>query len=192
MMTEKRAAPTAYPLAWPPGWPRTELRETGQFRTGLATALAALKDEVRRLGGSGLVLSSNVTLGSEKPADPGVVAYFTRGKQQVAIPCDRWKLVEHNVKAIANTIEAMRSIERWGAKHMITAMFQGFAALPAPGPNWRGILGFPESGPIEAEMIRQRRRELAQQHHADVGGTGSRMAEINAAADAALAESRDA
>lgn len=120
----------AYPLQWPSGWPRTAPRESGKFRTTLPAALAALKKEVGMLGGKGLVLSSNVTLGADRPGDPGVCAYFELRAQPIAIPCDRWQTVENNVKAIALTIEAMRGMERWGAKHMITAMFKGFKALP--------------------------------------------------------------
>ena len=108
---------TAYPLQWPAGWPRTESREGGRFKTTLNTALSALKREVELLGGRSLVLSSNVTLGNENPKDCGVVAYFELRGQFISIPCDRWNNVESNVKAITLTIEAMRGIERWGAKH---------------------------------------------------------------------------
>ena len=168
---------TAYPLAWPPGWPRTLTREKGQFRTTMASALAALQDEVRRLGGRNLLLSSNVSLGSERPLDPGVVAYFQRGEQQVAIPCDRWSLVEHNVKAIANTIESMRAIERWGAKHMVSAMFTGLAALPAPGADWRQQLGNCTTL-AEAEMAFRACMKVA---HPDAGGSQEQAAALNAA-----------
>ncbi len=145
-------APTAYPLQWPAGWPRTGGRESSRFKATLAGALKELQDEVRLLGGAGMVLSSNVTLGRERPADPGVVAYFFFEKQQVAVPCDRWHLVQDNVKAIALTINAMRGMERWGAKHMIRAMFQGFRALPAPETDWRALLGSPRTL-AEAEAL---------------------------------------
>lgn len=121
----------AYPLCWPAGWPRTTTRESGRFKTTLSAALNFLRKEVGLLGGKNLVLSSNCTLGHERPVDSGVVAYFLLKDQNIAIPCDRWRKVEDNVRAIGLTIEAMRGMERWGAKHMIKAMFQGFKALPA-------------------------------------------------------------
>lgn len=187
------SAPSAYPLHWPPGWPRTQHRGPWAGRTAalaLAPALKELQDELRRLGATNIVLSSNVTLGSERPADPGVVAYCTYDGLQIAIPCDRWSSVAGNCRAIALTIEAMRGMERWGAKHMIRAMFQGFTALPAATPgqrHWRHVLGITDPAPSE-RVIRDRQRELALQHHPDRGGDQHMMAEVNSAAAAALKE----
>jgi hypothetical protein len=128
--------PTAFPLQWPPGWPRTPAVQRQAWpRDGSLTvsgALRELTEELRRLGARNVVLSSNCTLGVDKPADPGVVAYAVYEAQNIAIPCDRWTSVGGNLRAIAKTIEAMRGMERWGAKHMIRAMFQGFTAIAAP------------------------------------------------------------
>lgn len=185
----------AYPLAWPEGWPRTGagLRERWPASPppAVAKALAEVQDELRRLGVTNVVLSSNVSLGAENPSDPGVVAYGLYQKQQIAIPCDRWSTVGGNLRAIARTIEAMRGMERWGAKHMIMAMFQGFVALPSAGPgqrHWREVLDFvgidkPDRGALEIH-----RRSLAMKAHPDRGGSTDRMAEINAAFDQAVKE----
>ena len=186
--------PAAFPLAWPHGWPRTPARAKGTYRTTLAGALANLKREVAALMGASaartLILSSNVTLGNDAPADPGVVAYVTWEQQQIAIPCDRWTAVAANVQAIALTIEAMRAIERHGAKHMVKAMFSGFVALPSPAAqrSWREVLGFDPVERVTAEIINARRRRMAAQAHPDRGGSHAAMAAINAAADAALKE----
>jgi hypothetical protein len=186
-------SPSAYPLAWPAGWPRTASRQRGTYRTELPTALKNLNKELSALCGpraaATLVLSSNVTLGRQQPPDPGVVAYLTWDGQQIAIPCDRWMTVAHNVQAIALTIEAMRAMERHGAKHMIKAMFQGFTAIRGPGPKpWREIMGIAIDSPVTRDQINERFRLLARSHHPDVGGSEARMAEINAARDAGLRE----
>ena len=185
------ADPAAYPLAWPAGWPRTHLRDAAPYRTALPAALSNLETEVRRLAGDGaarsLVLSSNATLGRTNPADPGVVAYFTWQRDQIAIPCDRWRRIEHNVQAIALTIEAMRAMERHGAKHMIKAMFRGFVALPAPD-DWRAALGNPRTLADAETAFRERARSA----HPDAGGSHDRMAALNAAIAAARRELRDA
>ncbi len=182
--------PQAYPLAWPPGWPRTPVRHKGVYRTALSTALNNLRSQLRMLCGDSaartLVLSSNATLGNDAPADPGVVAYLTWEGQQIAIPCDRWHRIEHNVQAIALTIEAMRAMERHGAKHMIKAMFQGFVALPPAGDDWRAALGFPATL-ADAE---KNYRELARAAHPDAGGSTEAMARLNAARDRARKELR--
>lgn len=187
----------AYPLAWPSGWPRTlpEKRERSRFDATVPSALAFLEDEVRRLGGKNLILSSNFTLG-KAPEDPGVCAYFTYQEQAAAIPCDRWTKVEDNLHAIAKTIEALRGIERWGAKHMVKAAFTGFAALPSPGATlrpWRDVLELPASSLSGAHDAVQREIEgaykrLRSKHHPDKGGSAAKFHEVQGAYDQARTE----
>lgn len=184
----------AYPLAWPPGWPRTEpsRREVSKFKTTVHGALSFLEDEVRRLGGKQLVISSNCSLGQSRPADPGVCAYFHYQGINAAIPCDRWRTPEDNLHAIAKTIEAMRGIERWGAKNMIKAAFTGFAALPAPGHTsgrgWRDVLELPESDfpVLDKSMVEKKYRTLAQKKHPDKGGDAQAFHELTVARDQAI------
>jgi hypothetical protein len=140
--------------------------------------LQLLADELRRLGGKDLVLSSNCTLMASNPSDPGVCAYFSLRGKFYAIPCDRWDRIEHNVQSIILTIEAMRGMERWGAKNMIEAMFTGFKALPAPElKGWRTVLGVRNTDSIE--IVKDAYRCLAEKHHPDRGGSNEMMAEIN-------------
>ena len=173
----------AYPLQWPAGWPRTATPQKGSYKTSLAGSINNLRTEISRLCGTEaaktLILSSNATLGNENPKDRGVVAYVTWDGQQIAIPCDRWQSLEHNVQAIALTIEAMRAIERHGAKHMIKAMFSGFTALPAPRA-WRDILGISTSANLlHAESAY---KSLAKKFHPDQQhGSTAMMQELNAA-----------
>jgi hypothetical protein len=179
----------AYPLQWPKAWPKTEpsKRESGQqFKQTLAAALAGLREEIRRLGGKNLVLSSNYTLGNEHPKEQGVVAYFEYEGKPIAIPCDRWAKLEANVRAIALTVEAMRGIERWGAKHMIVAMFTGFRALHdrTTEDPWK-ILGVNENA--TEKQILDAYREKAKTAHPDRGGSSADFNRVNEAKDAALA-----
>jgi hypothetical protein len=186
---------TAYPLCWPSGWPRTEVarKENGKFKQSLAGALNNLKVECERLGGKNLILSSNYTLGNERPAESGVVAYFDLDSSQIAIPCDRWKLVEHNVQAIALTIEAMRGMERWGAKHMIKAMFTGFKALPqkATGINPMEALGLDPAKQYSEADITAAFRQRSKLEHPDMAtGSHEKFAALREAHDLAMATVR--
>jgi hypothetical protein len=183
----------AHPLQWPKGWPKTELnkREAGNHfkNVTLASALNGLKDEVRRLDGKNVVLSSNYTLGNESPKESGVVAYFEYNGSQVAIPCDRWKRIEINVRAIALAIEAMRGMERWGAKHMIAAMFSGFTALPEKtGPSCWDVLGI--SSDATEDQILNAYRSKAKKAHPDQGGSSEAFNALSQAKDIALATRR--
>jgi len=181
---------SAYPLAWPPGWPRTlpEKRERSKFTATVPSALAFLDEEVRRLGAKNLVVSSNYTLGAA-PEDVGVCVYFDYQELKAGIPCDRWLRVEDNLRAIAKTIEAMRGIERWGAKHMIKAAFTGFAALPAPGASrpWRAVLELDPGDGILSKVEAAYKR-LRSKYHPDKGGSAERFHEIQNAYDQARAE----
>lgn len=184
-MTESK---TVYPLQWPNGWPKVEpqKRESSRFQTSLAAALANLKKQVNLLGGSKLVLSSNYTLGAENPKDCGVVAYFTMEESDIAVPWDRWTRIQDNVHAIALTIEAMRGMERWGAKHMIKAMFSGFKQLPSSERPWHEVL---VCQPLAStERIKEQYRKLSLVHHPDRGGNQTAMARINVAYEQAMKE----
>jgi hypothetical protein len=140
------------------------------------------------MGGKNMLLSSNYTLGSDNPKDSGVCAYFEFDGVQFAIPCDRWQKIEHNVKAIALTVEAMRGMERWGAKHMIKAMFSGFKALPAPNTKrgWREVLGV--GALMRSDDIKAMYRARAKECHPDNGGSAEAMAEVNLAYEQAKAD----
>jgi hypothetical protein len=186
-----------FPLYWPLQHPRTSSRRPARFLVDFVTARDDLLRELGLLSARDVVISSNVPIRRDglpgapdrEPADPGVAVYFTRKGRPFVIACDQFDRVRWNLRAIGATIEALRSIERHGTTSMLEQAFSGFAALPAasaPKP-WREVLGL-LPGPCDAETVRSRVRELARVHHPDVGGSAQRMAEINAAADAALME----
>jgi hypothetical protein len=117
----------------------------------------------------------------------------------MSFACDRWQKVEHNMQAIAKTIEALRGIARWGTGDMLEAAFTGFAALPpppaaappAPGApprlkHWRDVFG---TGVQTREQLQDVYRRLAAAYHPDrPGGSQAKMAELNAAKAQALQE----
>lgn len=188
----------AFPLYWPEHWPRTpaDKRQPSKFKPGgLAREAQEIEWEVHRLGGIRCIVSTNVPLRRDglpysdrrRIDDPGVAVYFEFQGEQQCIPCDRWATVEENCRAIWKSIEALRGLDRWGAKEFVNAAFRGFTALPPPGAivtrHWRDILG-----PVETlEQARARYRELARERHPDMGGSEEQMAELNAAMEQAKA-----
>lgn len=183
----------AYPLAWPEGRPRTPAyyRERARFDCTLASARDGVLREIERLGGRDPILSTNLALrrdgfpaaNQRRVDDCGVAVYFTYRRQQVCFACDRWDLVEHNMRAIEKTIEALRGIERWGTGDMMQAAFRGFTALPnqSDGNNWRSVFGFAADEKFTLDEVRARYRAMAAQAHPDRGGTDERMAILNLA-----------
>lgn len=146
------------------------------------------------------VLSTNVPLNSfghpradrKVPDDPGVAVYFSlHGKDRV-LACDKWDTVAGNMAAIANHIDAIRRVDRYGVGTLDQA-FAGYDALPPPGadnrPPWRKVFGIPDDMPATPNAVNVTYRELAKKLHPDVpGGSQEAMAQLNEARDAALAE----
>ena len=189
----------AYPLRWPVGWKRTQSRGRSRFDKSKLT-FGRVRDfviaEVGRMGGSALVVNSNLNTRRDglpyanqaEPDDPGIAIYFTRNGKQMCFGCDSYTTVRENLYAIGKTIEALRGIERWGASDMMERAFTGFAALPEKASEgWRDVLGFGKE-PLTADAVTSRFRELAKQHHPDTSGDRNRFQAIVAARDQALTE----
>jgi len=83
-----------------------------------------------------------------RPQDPGAAVYWedntVDGWPRRCMAIDVYDRVEHNLAAIAATLEAMRAIERHGGAAILDRAFTGFTALPAPISGqkpWRDVLG---------------------------------------------------
>lgn len=179
----------AYPLYWPTGRPRTSpyRRARSKFETTFARARDELVRELRLLGATNLVLSTNIALrrdglplaGQRQPDDPGVAVYFAKGQRQLCFACDRWDRVEDNIWAVCKTVDALRGIERWGTGDMVNAAFTGFQGLPAPlqkRPWWEVLHAQREYSTAAIEDLYL---QLARTHHPDRGGNPKEMQAIN-------------
>lgn len=112
----------AYPLAWPAGWPRTphHKRTSGAFNSTFNKTMIEVRNEVGRLGGRYIIISSDIPLrqdgfpyaSSPEPKDPGIAVYFEKGGKQRVFACDQYDKAWKNLRAIQKTIEAIRGIER--------------------------------------------------------------------------------
>lgn len=180
---------SAYPLTWPKEWPRTKSPAKSAFKTTLAGALKNVEDSVRLFASDsehkveGLVISSNVTLGAQNPADSGVALYFTWDGISTCIAVDRYRRVEENLQAIHHVIEAERTKLRHGGLNLVRAAFRGYAALPPPSSSkrpWRQVLELGQASHTNKEIEEQYRR-LAKRHHPDNGGSVEKMSELSAA-----------
>lgn len=193
----------AYPLAWPSGWQETPhaKRRSAPFRTTLGAARDGVLEEIRLMGGTQPIISTNIPTYRRRGVDvpyadqsqaknaPGVAVYFTlKGKPKV-FPSDKWTTVADNLQAIRLSIGALRGLERWGGIEMVEQAFQGFAALPesaAPPKAWRDVLGVsPAATMAEIERSYKIRAKI---YHPDVGGTEEQMADLNRAIAEARAE----
>lgn len=188
---------TAYPLAWPIGWSRTKYpRRSAYGDRSLAAARDAITHEVRLLGGTKLLISSNLELrldglprsGQRQPSDRGVAIYFTYKTKSVAFACDKWSAVEDNLWAISLALSAIRQIERTGASEMLDRAFAGFDALPAPGQtagdSWWGVLKIDPFATLDE--VKAAYRTLVKQHHPDAGGDPAEFDRVTKAYEIAI------
>ena len=186
----------AYPLAWPPGRPRTKYPERSRFDTTQDIAQRCLFNELRQLGATGVILSTNIKLRNDgmpyasqrDPDDRGIAVYFKYKDRDMVFSCDRWDKIKDNMQAVRHTIGALRGIERWGSGDAMEAAFTGFQALPPPSERpWWDVL---ELDPTVKNLgaIKGQYSILAKQRHPDAGGSDKLMAELNVAFDSAKLE----
>lgn len=201
--------PTRFPLQWPDGWKRTESyrRKDATFKSHgkdltVFDGVERVIGELDRLGVNSydVIVSTNVRTrldglprsGEPKPSDPGVCVYWLKTSKEPmrCMAVDQYTEVADNLAAIAATLAAMRSIERHGGAAILDRAFKGFTALPAPEAgkrDWWTVLGLSQRA--TRTEIEQAHRELRSIWHPDrPQGNHERMAEVNAARDAALKE----
>lgn len=189
----------AYPLCWPIGQKRTANPTYSRFGNHtLAASYKQLLKEIAHMNGTNPIISSNIPVKQDGTPhanyskriidDRGVAVYFTRNKQQVVLACDRWNIVEDNIWAIACSIEAMRSLERWSVSEMLDRAFNGFLAIPAAGEAhskscW-DVLGIP----ITKDRKEIQRAWRGKAKIADIlsGAGNDELVEVNAAYTQAL------
>ena len=189
----------SYPLHWPEGRERTPepKRKAARFKVSLSIAINDLIEELERLGARYITISTDCPgykkRGVWRPyadaeyEDPGVAVYFDLNGDQMCMSCDRWELVDDNMRAIGLTIAAMRGIERWGASEAVNRAFTGFRhALPASGDDWKTVLGLTKAATMDD--VKKAHRRLARESHPDQGGNEHEMIRVNQAVEAAKRE----
>lgn len=102
-----------------------------------------LLDELDRFDAEHVVVSAALRSRKENggfyssdrdPADPGVAVYFQWGGRPRTIACDAYLTLAENLRAVQETIKAMRAIGRHGATGLLEQALSGFTALP-PGAS---------------------------------------------------------
>lgn len=177
----------SFPLQWPVSWQRTKNPKRSRFgssqnKPSIAYASDIILAELKRLTGSSedIIISSNLKYknngvpysGQKEPTDQGVAVYFMMEKEQIVIACDSFDKIGCNLYAIGKTIEAMRSIDRWGCSELLKRAFTGFKALPMPAQqNWWEVLKCSEASDVV--IVKSCYRQLVKKYHPDNQDTGN-------------------
>ena len=192
---------SSYPLRWPDGWPRTEDGDRSDYlmgwnqlsKTSLPAQISRLHDEVRLLGATDIVLSTNHPVRQDgelanvvrRMEDPGAAVFFTLDGKQMALAQDLYCRLGDNIRSLALAVEGMRQMKRHGGDRMAAKAFDGFVALPGPDSIkscWE-VLGVEENASPDA--VRSAYRRLIKENHPDTGGRQEDAQRINDAYAAA-------
>lgn len=170
----------------------------------IADATGRVLAELRRMRimDANIVISSNLKTGlsglplskQAMPADPGIAVYWqdntADGWPRRCMAVDQYDKVEHNLAAIAATLDAMRAIERHGGAAILNRAFTGFTALPAPMTGqkpWREVLGV-HPREVDVQRIEELYRIRRGAAHPDKGGTQETFLAVQAAYEQAARE----
>lgn len=209
-------APTeAFPLTWPEGWKRTgeyskeygrfgsKEHQEGGWNKKKPLSMTAGRDRVlaslNRMGARSAVISTNVRTrldgvlrsGEREPDDAGVAVYWTTNKgQQRCMAIDRYKRVADNLAAVAGTLEALRTVERYGGAMILDRAFTGFVALPPPldTRTWRQVLRIPDGVRVTPADLEDRYKRRRSECHPDKGGAPGDFDAVQKAYDQAKQE----
>lgn len=129
-------------------WIGTKSKLPSRFDAPWSKTIALLRKEVEHLGADEFVIQMDVSASDLKldgelragarPTSPAVVVTFESKHGPLTYRCDRFYTNwadqgpewQHNVRAIALTLESLRSVDRYGATET-GQQYTGFKALPA-------------------------------------------------------------
>lgn len=210
-MSETQRYPLTWPTGWKRTIPaarqrahfgKTDVRD-GSLRSdgtrervkskkalNASDASVRLQREIDRLGGRDEILSTNLRLrldgvprsDQSEPLDPGAAVYFTLNKKPMCLACDKWDRVADNIAALAQHIDALRRIDRYGVGSLEQA-FAGYTALPPMATDWWTILGVSPNATLDE--VDEAFKARAFHAHPDRGGTHDEMARLSEARQAA-------
>ncbi len=177
-------------LCWPDSKPRAAQRIDSPFRgKEVGTAQTRIGRELERWRIRQFIISRN----NQRifAGDPGAALWWNdrRDGDLRVLACDKYRKLADNLHAIALTLDAMRALERWGAYTAEQAAEGARLALPPPNDDridWQTILGAKRDWPLEA--VEAIWKNKVAHNHPDRGGDPAKMAELNAAMDAARKE----
>lgn len=116
------------------------LRQRSRFDSTYSQTLELLDRELRHLSARQIVIqtyhaASDIRLdglpraSARVPESPGVILSFNSKHGPLSYPCDTFTKWEHNLRAIALALEALRTVDRYGVTKT-GEQYRGWRALP--------------------------------------------------------------
>ena len=185
-------------------WPGTKRdswkRQDGRFRANYSKTLDLLEDELRKLRAKNITIECYFSRdeirndgwpkSSARPTEPGIVLSFTSRDKEMSFPCDTYKAWENDLRAIALSLEALRSVDRYGVTQH-GEQYKGWAKLPEAPASMpvKDALAFinlhSQISITNPEAFRSAYREAARKLHPDThNGTHEQFVMLGKAKDA--------
>jgi len=186
-------------------WPGTPTpsnnRKRSTFRASYATTLDELEKELNKLRAKDIVIQ--IALGfndirndgwprsSARPTSPGVIVSCETSKGPLSFPCDRFTDWEDNLRAIAKSLEALRTVDRYGVTRN-NEQYKGWAQIPQSAnatmsredaARFIGItIGMPDGHILrDRQIFSDCYKSAARRLHPDTGGNHEAFVKLQAA-----------
>jgi hypothetical protein len=142
-------------------WPgeRTKSRKASQFRVSFSQTIDLLERELGKLAARNIVIQADVEPGEirldgmlradARPRSPAIVLSFDSRHGPLSYPCDRYDDWQDNLRAIALSLEALRSVDRYGVTRR-AEQYKGWTALPPPAATH----AFPSAADAATLLVR--------------------------------------
>lgn len=166
-------------------------REGSPFSAHWSDTIDLLNREIGYLGAREYVIEIDITesdlkLNGElrstaRPASPAVaVSFEPRGKPSLLFVCGKFPHWQHNVRAIALGLEALRKVDRYGITQA-QEQYRGFGALPPGTPMPAVKMTVDEARRLLVEHGGY--RNAIKTHHPDMGGDAGLFRQLTEARD---------
>lgn len=127
---------TGWPSKPTPSWSRYR----SPFKVGWQQTLDLLERELNHLSAKNITIegffhpsqirNDGWPKSSARPSQPGVILSFDTKRGRMVMSCDRYPDWEANLRAIALTLERLRSVERYGITTERQEQYIGWLKLP--------------------------------------------------------------
>lgn len=130
---------------WPGNPTKSYLRKDGRFKASWSQTLDLLERELNHLRATDIIIDGYFGYGDirndgwpkskARPTQPGIILSFNTKRGRMSIPCDTFKEWESNLRAIALTLECLRTVERYGVTTARQEQYTGWLKLSAASPD---------------------------------------------------------
>ncbi len=171
--------------------PAAQRKSRWTFRASWNDTLSLLEDELMKLRAQDVVVSAALRpediridgwpRSGASPTHPGIILSFASSHGPLRYLTDRYEFWQHNLRAIALGLQALRAVDRYGITER-GEQYVGWKAIPASTGNGqaplallRNLVGLTEGHEADARVIY---RQALKRAHPDHGGSRELLEQV--------------